>query len=253
MDLPVRYSRAIAAATLTLGVSACGTPPRNAMLEDARTRVSAIAQDPAVNRGAPDEVRRAREALSTADSAWSEGADEQEVNHRAYIAMQRAALAEETAKLHEAQTQTQNARIARESSQVVTLGNMLFQTGRAELTPGAAPTIDRLTDYLRQNPNATVMIEGYTDSTGSESKNLQLSQERADAVRSALIWRGIDPLRVRAEGRGDAEPVASNATAQGRQLNRRVEVVLTSPTTPPTSASGGPASPAGTGTFSPSR
>ncbi|HEX7970538.1 MAG TPA: OmpA family protein, partial [Stellaceae bacterium] len=107
---------------------------------------------------------------------------------------------------------------------VLTLGDILFDTGRAELKPGAAPTIKRLADFLQRHPDRTVLIEGYTDSTGSTEINRWLSEERAQAVRAALIGQGMDPSRIQARGRGAADPVASNDTAAGRQQNRRVEI-----------------------------
>jgi outer membrane protein OmpA-like peptidoglycan-associated protein len=109
---------------------------------------------------------------------------------------------------------------------VLTLGDVLFDTGRAELKAGAFSTVDRLATFLRQNPERTVAIEGHTDSVGSDSFNQSLSERRAQAVRVALTSRGIDSGRVTAAGMGEAKPVANNATAEGRQRNRRVEVVI---------------------------
>lgn len=109
---------------------------------------------------------------------------------------------------------------------VLTLGDVLFDTGRAELKAGAFSTVDRLATFLRQNPERTVAIEGHTDSVGSDSFNQSLSERRAEAVRAALTSRGISSGRVTAAGMGEAKPVASNNTAEGRQRNRRVEVVI---------------------------
>jgi outer membrane protein OmpA-like peptidoglycan-associated protein len=109
---------------------------------------------------------------------------------------------------------------------VLTLGDVLFDTGRAELKAGAFSTLDRLATFLRQNPERTVAIEGHTDSVGSDSFNQSLSERRAQAVRVALTSRGIDSGRVTAAGMGETKPVANNATAEGRQRNRRVEVVI---------------------------
>lgn len=109
---------------------------------------------------------------------------------------------------------------------VLTLGDVLFDTGRAELKAGAFSTVDRLATFLRENPERSVAIEGHTDSVGSDSFNQGLSERRAEAVRVALTSRGIDGSRVTAKGLGKSAPVASNATAEGRQRNRRVEVVI---------------------------
>jgi outer membrane protein OmpA-like peptidoglycan-associated protein len=109
---------------------------------------------------------------------------------------------------------------------VVTLGSVLFATGRAELLPGALASVDRLARYLAENTGKTALIEGHTDSTGSDTTNLRLSQDRADAVRIALVSRGIDPQRITATGPGSSQPIAPNNTAEGRQQNRRVEIVI---------------------------
>jgi outer membrane protein OmpA-like peptidoglycan-associated protein len=109
---------------------------------------------------------------------------------------------------------------------VVTLGDVLFDTGQSTLKPGADLTLDRLASYMRANPNTRVMIEGHTDSVGSDAYNDALSQRRADAVAHALIARGVSDDDVKAIGRGKGYPVATNDTAAGRQQNRRVEIVF---------------------------
>ena len=109
---------------------------------------------------------------------------------------------------------------------VVTLGDVLFDTGRAELKPGGMRTVQKLADVLNRNPQRRIIIEGFTDSVGGESYNLQLSERRADAVRAELIVSGVAPERISTRGYGKSFPVASNDTSVGRQLNRRVEVVF---------------------------
>ncbi len=109
---------------------------------------------------------------------------------------------------------------------VLTLGDVLFDTGRAELNPGAARTLDQLAEFLKSHPERTVTIEGYTDSVGSDQLNQELSERRANAVKNALTDRAIESSRISARGLGKASPVASNATAAGRQQNRRVEIVF---------------------------
>jgi len=109
---------------------------------------------------------------------------------------------------------------------VLTLGDVLFDTGKAQLNPGAARKLDQLAQFLTEHPERRVQIDGFTDSVGTESYNQTLSQERADAVKSALITRGIDASRVGTQGYGKGFPVADNADSGGRQLNRRVEVVI---------------------------
>jgi outer membrane protein OmpA-like peptidoglycan-associated protein len=109
---------------------------------------------------------------------------------------------------------------------VLTLGDVLFDTGRAELKSGASRKLDQLVQFLSEHPDRRVQIDGFTDSVGTDAYNEELSQHRADAVKSALISRGIDPSRIGSEGYGKAFPVASNNDSGGRQLNRRVEVVI---------------------------
>lgn len=109
---------------------------------------------------------------------------------------------------------------------VVTLGDVVFGVGQSTLKPGANRTLQKLADALRQDPKLTVSVEGFTDNTGSAARNEDLSERRAEAVRNALAGMGIDASRIKTRGYGEEYPVASNATTAGRQLNRRVEVVI---------------------------
>jgi outer membrane protein OmpA-like peptidoglycan-associated protein len=109
---------------------------------------------------------------------------------------------------------------------VLTLGDVLFDTGKAELNPGATRKLDQLAQFLADHPDRRLQIDGFTDSVGTDSYNLDLSQRRANAVKSALQVRGIDATRITTQGYGKEFPVASNADSGGRQLNRRVEVVI---------------------------
>lgn len=109
---------------------------------------------------------------------------------------------------------------------VLTLGDVLFDTGRAELNPGASRKLDQLAQFLNEHKDRRVQIDGFTDSVGTDAYNEGLSRRRADAVKSALLTRGIDASRIGTEGYGKAYPVANNSDSGGRQLNRRVEVVI---------------------------
>ncbi|HWX33643.1 MAG TPA: OmpA family protein [Steroidobacteraceae bacterium] len=109
---------------------------------------------------------------------------------------------------------------------VLTLGDVLFDTGRAELNPGAGRKLDQLAQFLNEHKDRRVQIDGFTDSVGTDSYNEELSHRRADSVKSALLMRGVDSSRISTEGYGKAFPVANNVDSGGRQLNRRVEVII---------------------------
>ncbi len=109
---------------------------------------------------------------------------------------------------------------------VLTLSDVLFDTGKADLNSGGERKLDQLVQFLTEYPDRRVQIDGFTDSVGSDSYNLDLSQRRAQALQSALQRRGIDPARITSQGYGKEFPVASNADSGGRQLNRRVEIVI---------------------------
>ncbi|SEP76916.1 Outer membrane protein OmpA [Ectothiorhodospira magna] len=113
---------------------------------------------------------------------------------------------------------------------VLTLGDVLFDSGRADLKPGAARTINRLSEFMAAHPRHTVLVEGHTDNTGDPVFNRRLSLQRAEAVRDALMLRGISPHRVAVRGLASDYPVASNATSLGRQKNRRVEIIISDDT-----------------------
>ena len=109
---------------------------------------------------------------------------------------------------------------------VMTFGDVLFNTDKAQLKPDGMRNVQKLAEILRQNPQRVVLIEGFTDSTGSAAHNQELSERRALSVSTALIDMGIGRDRITNRGYGAAYPVASNDTASGRQLDRRVEIVL---------------------------
>jgi outer membrane protein OmpA-like peptidoglycan-associated protein len=118
------------------------------------------------------------------------------------------------------------------ANSVLTLGSgILFDVNRAELKPGAYSSIREIATFLKQHPDRVATIEGFTDSTGSADYNLSLSQRRADAMRGALLQEGVAPDRVIVRGMGESEPVASNKTEAGRQLNRRIQVAISGPGT----------------------
>lgn len=109
---------------------------------------------------------------------------------------------------------------------VVTLGDVLFETDKSDLKQGSIVNLSKLSSFLTQYPERTVAIEGHTDSVGSDDYNVSLSQRRANSVQQFLIAQGIAANRVTAIGKGENFPVASNDSASGRQMNRRVEVII---------------------------
>lgn len=154
---------------------------------------------------------REREAQRAAQRATQQ-------QERASAQQQRAAeLQQELAELRAKQT---------DRGIVVTLGDVLFDTDKARLKPAAYGTMDRVARVLKESAERRVLIEGHTDSTGSAEHNTALSERRADAVRTALLERGIPSAQMQAIGRGESTPVASNDNAGGRQANRRVELVF---------------------------
>ena len=103
--------------------------------------------------------------------------------------------------------------------------NILFETGKATLKPESMEEIEKVADYMKKNPNARFEVQGHTDNQGSDKVNDPLSQQRAEAVVKALEEKGVDPFNLRAVGKGAHEPVADNATDEGRAKNRRVEFI----------------------------
>lgn len=222
----------------TIGLVACATTPQQPpqALQEARAAYNLAASNAKVQKYAAVELNDARQALDQTEQAKAQ--DEQQ--HYAYLTKRYSQIATEVAQRKAAEDRTaqlghqREVEMAKLEAQrtdrglVATLGDIVFDTNGATLKPGAMNGIDRLTAFLKAHPERKVTIEGYTDSTGSEAYNEDLSQRRAESVREALIARGINPDRIRAVGRGESAPVASNNTSAGRQLNRRVEVVISS-------------------------
>jgi outer membrane protein OmpA-like peptidoglycan-associated protein len=110
---------------------------------------------------------------------------------------------------------------------VITLsGSVLFASGKTTLLPAAQTKLNEVAEALRAEANHKIIVQGHTDSTGSDAKNQELSTRRAEAVRAYLITRGVDPAQITAVGLGSSQPVADNGTAEGRADNRRVEIVV---------------------------
>lgn len=152
-------------------------------------------------------------------------AQAQDSSAEAIAANERARQAQEYAAVLNARLVEINAK---ESARgyIVTLGDIQFDNNRANLKTTSADSVVRLGAFLRQYPQRTILAEGYTDNVGSASSNVDLSTRRADAVRDALIGMGIDGRRIAVRGYGEMYPISTNSTADGREKNRRVEIVL---------------------------
>jgi len=175
---------------------------------------------------------REREAASLAEQNKAAEARNQEAEQRNLaLASETEALQRQAAEARERATQLEAELTDLQAKQterglVLTLGDVLFDTGQASLKAGAATTIDQLAEFMRGYGERKVRIEGHTDSRGDDAYNSELSARRAAAVRDALVERNIEPQRIRTVGLGEAYPVASNDSPAGMQQNRRVEIVI---------------------------
>ena len=200
---------------------------------DARTREADLATNRMERAQADDATQRliASQAQVQADAAQSQAnqarSDADSANMAAAISAQQSA--QQSAELQR-QIDTLNARVT-DRGLVLTLGDVLFTTGRSDLMTGATVHLDKLVAFLNRYPDREVVIEGYTDSVGTQDYNQGLSERRAESVRHYLRGQGIDSGRLTASGKGESNPVAGNDSATGRQQNRRVEVIISNPTT----------------------
>jgi outer membrane protein OmpA-like peptidoglycan-associated protein len=152
---------------------------------------------------------------------------------QAKMADAQAKTADAQARMEEAQARTEQletqlagmSALKTERGMVITLGDVLFGTDLTRLTADGMRTVQKLADVLQKNPQRTVLIEGFTDSTGSAAHNQELSERRAGAVRSALVELGVPQDRVAIHGYGQSYPVAAN-DATHKQMNRRVEIIV---------------------------
>ena len=257
---PVRSGAITALALSAALLAACaGTPEAPSGAADVRSNLNALQSDPNLAERARDAVREAEEAVRLAEEPLP-ASEARLAEHRVYIAEQKVEIARAKATTRYAEDQrerlgqerdaarlaarTEEADRARSSSAdlqrqidilqaeatergiVLTLGDVLFTTGSAELQSGGDDNLNRLVDFLNQHPERRVLIEGHTDSVGNAQSNQRLSERRADSVRSYLTRQGISPDRLSTSGMGEARPIATNEDASGRQQNRRVEVII---------------------------
>jgi len=166
--------------------------------------------------------RTARQAIEEAEQAKALAASSATA---AQLARREAELAIEQADTLRRQLENLQLRQT-ESGVVVTLGDVLFESGQTELREEAMASLVEVVDLLQSEPDKNIRIEGHTDSVGDANTNLEISQKRADAVFGALVSLGVDASRVTTQGMGEDFPIASNETEEGRAQNRRVDVIL---------------------------
>jgi outer membrane protein OmpA-like peptidoglycan-associated protein len=196
----------------------------------ARMMSQATAEDAERARVEAEEAQK-REAVSarTAQQAREEA---DQAKTLAASSVTAAELARKEANLAAKQTQTlqrqlENLQLRQtESGVVVTLGDVLFESGQAELKEDAQTSLVEVVDLLQSEPGKKIRIEGHTDAVGDAATNLKLSEQRAGSVQSALVALGVDTSRITAAGMGEDFPIASNDSEEGRKKNRRVDVIL---------------------------
>jgi OOP family OmpA-OmpF porin len=231
---------------LAVCTTACA-PRRSAALERAQTEYLTAAADPAVAQYAPAPLGEARATLDRAEAEQRKG-DRSETDHLAYVAQQEIAKARQIATEKQARQQTQALSVAREQqldavvAQLaalqaretaqglqLTVSDVFFEFDRADLKPSAQQELAQVAAFVRQHPDRDVVIEGHTDSLGTDQYNADLSRRRAESVRAFLISQGVDSSRLVARGFGESFPIASNSNESGRQQNRRVEMLVLNP------------------------
>jgi len=198
---------------------------RQKVIIEAREREVLQSRKEAEARGL--EAERAQRQALAAQSEAKKAQDEAEQTRKT------TAVEADAARKREEELQKQLADLQSKQTDrglVLTLGDVLFEFNKADLRAGALRNLYPLVSFLKENASRAVTIEGYTDNVGAESYNLDLSQRRAEAVRRFLLENGLTQDRITARGLGEAYPVASNSTESGRQMNRRVEIVIANET-----------------------
>lgn len=255
------FAIVVSAALSGLVLTGCNTQPAtDQALQQADASFQSVREDSAVLRSAPKDVIRAGESLARAQRLTSYWGSADDVRHYAYLSQRYSDIAREHSRQALAEQQStkleldvQRLQLALRESKlqsvqqqgkwleeqivalasvdgsrglVMTLGDVLFDTGEAELKPSANRTVLKLVQFLQLHPKRVVRIEGYTDNTGERPFNLQLSKARAQSVADTLVDLGVDEKRIRVEGYGDLYPIEANASERGRAQNRRVEIVF---------------------------
>lgn len=190
-----------------------------ARAEEAERARADAAQAMALSEQSAEEAEQARAAAAQAKRLAEAQAEE------ASLARQEADLALAAAESLRLQMQNLQAR-SDARGEVMTLGEAVFPPGKSTLQPEALANLERVIEFVNRDAARRIRIEGHTDDRGGANLNQVLSQRRAEAVRDALVARGVDAGRITAIGRGEDAPLDSNATPEGRARNRRVEVIL---------------------------
>jgi outer membrane protein OmpA-like peptidoglycan-associated protein len=178
-------------------------------------------------------------AASKAAQALTAGAAAERDRLRLAARTNEAAAAQQDASTSQRQLARRDARVAdletqlnalnarkTERGMVVTLGDVLFDSGKSQLLAASSQNMAQLAEFFKRNPERKASIEGHTDNVGSEENNRTLSDHRAGAVKAALVRMDVPANRLSTQGFGEDSPVASNDTPAGRQMNRRVEIVI---------------------------
>ncbi len=207
---------------------------RAAANEEARQRAAAEGErrEAEQAKAAADRARRQAEAARAEAVAQQQAAQDQ-----AQQAQLTAQQAEQARLQTEQQAQQTRQRLLDQLNQVlqtretargliVDMPDVLFDTGKHTLKPGARERLAKIAGILQAYPDLHVEVEGHTDNVGGVEFNQQLSEQRASGVRNFLVSQGVRPETIESRGTGKSEPVASNSTATGRQLNRRVDLVV---------------------------
>jgi len=201
-------------------------------------RKAQLAEAEANAAAAKQQAQIAVERARLAQAQQTESTETQLAEARAQLATTSQELEKERAAREEAEKKSQealdklsatNANMIRKDARgtIITLpGQLLFATGKSDLMPGAKKKLDTIIDALKAQQDKVIVVEGHTDAQGSDSMNLDLSQRRAESVRQYLISKDVPENQLKAVGRGEADPIASNDNAGGRQANRRVEIVV---------------------------
>jgi len=158
-----------------------------------------------------------RAAIAKRQAEQAQSAAEEEAAKAARAKAEAEELMKELSELKAQQT---------ERGIVLTIGDVLFATGKADLSPNANKSAEKLADFLKKHPKRDVLIEGHTDSVGGDDYNLVLSRKRADSVKYKLMADGVEADRITTVGYGKKFPLASNDTKAGKAQNRRVEVII---------------------------